>query len=69
MVIETFWRNALLMLGLLKEFLFNVGIAKGLILGPTLFWISINYPLDFPCNVASYAEYTTFYTNMPGILT
>ena len=57
------------MLGLLKKFLFNVGIAKRFIPGPTLFWICINYPLDFPCNVASYAEYTTFYTNMPGILT
>ena len=57
------------MLGLLKKFIFNVGIAKRFIPGPTLFWICINYPLDFPCNVASYAEYTTFYTNMSGILT
>ena len=48
----------------LEEYLVNVAVPQGSIIGPTLFLLYMNYlPDDVICNIASYDDDATLYSN------
>ena len=48
----------------LEEYLVNVAVPQGSIIGPTLFLLYMNYlPDDVICNIAIYDDDATLYSN------
>ena len=59
-----YWFRVLLDGNSLQEYSVNAEFSQGSILGPTFFLVHINdLPDDIICNIATYADDTTLYSN------